>query len=163
MLPKHFSIISKWAWGLSEILANQSGQVCPSGATSPQLTQPSVIRHLWLSSCLFSHHLFHSTANTMTYYVFQLDSPRCLRSNSLTACELQSPLPIFHHDSWRITSKCLAVCQMQVEGTWREKRLLWEILILIFQLFASVNNIHHDKKQNICSFWIHTEGVVKRT
>ncbi len=115
--------------------------------------------HLWLSSCLFSHHLFHSTANTMTYYVFQLDSPWCLRSNSLAACELLSRLSIFHHDSWRISSKCLAECQKQAGGTWREKRLLW-ILILIFRLFTFINKML--MKRNICSFWTPPEMFLMR-
>lgn len=40
--------------------------------------------HLLLSSCLFLHHLFQFTSNIMTYYVFQLDSPWCLFSLSVS-------------------------------------------------------------------------------
>lgn len=75
MLPKHSSIVSKWS-RLSEIIANQSGQVCPSGATSLRSTRPSLIPHL----CLYlppisTPSLSLHGANTMTYCVFQLNSP----------------------------------------------------------------------------------------
>lgn len=99
--------------------------------------------HLWSSSCLFSHHLFHSTANAMTYYVFQLDSPWCLLSNSLAACELQSRLSIFHHDSGELAPNVWRSVKSKQEETWREKRRVW-ILILIFWLFTFVNNIYHE-------------------
>lgn len=114
---------------------------------------------LWLSSRLFSHHISHSTANTMTYYVFQLDSPQYLHLRSFTAPDLWSRLLIFHFNRWRISSKCLAGCQQRAGGTTVERGRAGEIWIWIMLLFATVNNIHHDKNMNICLIRLPSEGV----
>lgn len=146
MLPKHSSIISKWALGP---LWNTSQSIRPGlpfwSNKPPSYPAISHAPPLAVLLPIFTPSLSLHTANTMTYYVFQLDSPWCLLSNSLAACELQSRLSIFHHDSWRINSKCLAGYQKQAEGTWREKRLLW-IVILIFWLFTFISNIYHEKE-----------------
>lgn len=143
MLPNHSSITIKWARGLSEILANQSGQICPSGATSPHNTQPSVMPHPWLSSCLFSHHLFHSRWLIMFSNLIPLD-----------VCSLTLSMPVGYNPFCRFSIMIAgelapnvwqSLKSKQAGRTCTEKKQLW-ILILIFWLFIFINNIYQEKE-----------------